>query len=112
MTAEERTKGDEDMTADPELQPDPGLCYGPPDKDHCCAYRYAKPGRRCPDHVSFYVKIPDGRGSDWRKARAACTAHLPDVIWQMQEDHGGGGPYAGVYLLSAVPLAPQEVTWP
>ncbi len=84
----------------------PELYYGPPDAEHYCAYQYKHkkfaPGTlRCPDHVSFYIKIPDGRGDDWRKARASCREHLGDVIWQMQEDHGGEGFYNGDYLLRA-----------
>lgn len=73
------------------------LYYGPPGKDNFCAYWYGRADRRCPNHIDFYVKLPDGRGSDWRKARAACAEHLPLVIWQMQEDHG----YHGDYLLRA-----------
>lgn len=83
-----------------------GLFYGPPDKDHYCAYRYTVAGQvrvdlRCPDQIEFYVKIPDGRGEDWRKAWAACSEHLPMVIWQMQEAYGGDGFYARDYLLRA-----------
>lgn len=82
------------------------LYYGPPDGDRFCAYSYTVAGQvrvdlRCPNRVDFYVKIPDGRGDDWRKARAACCEHLHMVIWQMQEDYGGGGFYAGDYLLRA-----------
>jgi hypothetical protein len=83
-----------------------GLYYGPPDKDHYCAYRYTVAGKprpdfRCPDDIGFYVKVPDGRGGDWRKARAACDEHLHLVIWQMQEAHGGEGFYDGDYLIRA-----------
>jgi hypothetical protein len=86
------------------------LYYGPPDKDHYCAFRYTKggvfqPELRCPDNISFYVKVPDGRSGDWRKARAACAEHLPSVIWQMQEDHGAGDSlYGGEYHLRAEEL--------
>jgi len=83
--------------------PAPELYYGPPTAQDYCAYQYTKGGRarpdlRCPDPIGFYVKIPDGRGEDWRKARAACFEHLPAVVWQMQDDHGG---YRGEYLLRA-----------
>ena len=80
----------------PEEQPE--LYYGPRTRDDYCARRYRHAGRQCPNQVDFYVKIPDGRGSDWRKARAACTEHLAEVIWQMQQDHGM---YDGEYLLRA-----------
>ena len=78
------------------------LYYGPPDADHCCAREYPMPGRRCPNHVDFYVKVPDGREDDWRKAWASCTEHLPQVIWQMQQAYGGEAPYQGEYLVRAV----------
>lgn len=74
------------------------LYYGPPRKDDYCVRQYKMAGRRCPNHIDFYVKVPDGRGDDWRKARAACAEHLADVIWQMQQDHSS---YAGDYLLRA-----------
>lgn len=83
-----------------------GLYYGPPDKDQFCSYAYVVAGRfrsdlRCPSHVEFHVKVPDGRGDDWRKAWAACTEHLHVVIWQMQDAHGGKEFYTGDYLLRA-----------
>lgn len=86
-------------------------------------------GYRCPNHIDFYVKIPDGRDAraetcpacggkirggscrdcgwvdtgselaDWRKAWAACYDHLPEVILQMQAAYGGDQPYEGEYLL-------------
>lgn len=69
-----------------------------------CAYDYGRADRQCPNPVSF----PDGRDDwpDWRKARAACLEHLPEVIWQMQHDHGH---YDGAYLLRAeqVPVRPR-----
>jgi len=87
------------------------LYYGPPDADNYCAYQYRgaftaipgtpRPVRRCPNHVDFYIKIPDGRGDDWRKAWASCIEHLHDVIWQMQEAYGGDRGYDGDYLLRA-----------
>lgn len=83
-----------------------GLYYGPPDKDHYCAYTYVKGGvrrydLRCPNQIDFYVKVPDGRGEDWRKAWAACTEHLPIVIWQMQEAYSKGSFYERSYELRA-----------
>src|SRR5882672_9431340 len=66
------------------------LYFGPPDAQRYCAFQYMKggklrPDRRCPNPISFYIKIPDGRGDDWRKAWASCADHLATVIWQMQE---------------------------
>jgi hypothetical protein len=92
------------------------LYFGPPDADNFCAFRYKGPvtgNRRCPNHVEFYVKIPDGRGVDWRKARAACSEHLHSVIWQMRQDYGGDAPYGGEYLLRAEGhwQMPEQRTW-
>lgn len=86
-----------------------GIYYGPPDAARYCAFQYSvggksRPDLRCPDPISFYVKLPDGRSADWRKARAACAEHLPSVIWQMQSDHGGDSLYGGEYQLRAEEL--------
>jgi len=81
------------------------LYYGPPDADRHCARQYKKAGYRCPNHIDFYVKIPDGRDGDWRKAWASCAEHLPVVIWQMQEAYGGEARYDGDYLLRANVIA-------
>jgi len=83
-----------------------GLYYGPPDADHHCAYLYIKGGQprfdlHCPNDIGFYVKIPDGRGDDWRKAWAACAEHLPIVIWQMQEAYSGRTFYEHSYVMRA-----------
>lgn len=83
-----------------------GLYYGPPDADHFCAFQYPVPGRRCPNWVDFHVKVPDGRGDDWRKAWAACVGHLAHVIWQMQLSYGA--PYGGDYLLRAAPPGKED----
>jgi len=86
------------------------LYYGPPDADRHCAFQYTQGGKlrtnlRCPGQISFYVKVPDGRSADWRKARAACAEHLPSVIWQMQSDHATGDSlYGGEYQLRAEEL--------
>jgi len=86
------------------------LYYGPPDKDHYCALQYTKggvlrPDLRCPNHISFYVKVPDGRSDDWRKAWASCAEHLATLIWQMQVAHGPGDSlYGGEYQLRAEEL--------
>ena len=73
------------------------LHYGPPTKNDRCAYQYRNRSYKCAKWVDFYVKVPDGRGDDWRKAWASCSEHLPRVIWQMQQMTG----YGGEYLLRA-----------
>ena len=86
------------------------LYFGPPDAQRYCAFQYMKggklrPDRRCPNPISFYIKIPDGRGDDWRKAWASCADHLATVIWQMQEMYGSGDSlYGGEYQLRAEEL--------
>lgn len=92
----------------------PELHFGPPDAQHRCAFQYSRPGiegaaqRRCPNHISFYIKVPDGRGDDWRKAWASCAEHLATVVWQMQTAYGAaygeGSLYTGEYQLRAEEL--------
>ncbi len=80
------------------------LYYGPPDAQHCCAFT-KKPGYRCPNNISFYIKIPDGRGDDWRKAWASCADHLATVIWNMQQAYSAEDSlYRGEYQLRAEEL--------
>jgi hypothetical protein len=69
-----------------------------------CAYAYfkngvARPDLVCPNPVDFTVKLDHQQD---RKARLSCFEHLPDVIWQMQKDHGR---YDGEYVLTARMLA-------
>lgn len=80
------------------------LYYGPPDATRCCAFTYKKPSYRCPNHISFYIKVPDGRSDDWRKAWASCAEHLATIIWQMQVAYGGEALYTGEYQLRAEEL--------
>jgi hypothetical protein len=81
------------------------LYFGPPTAQDCCAFTYKKPGYRCPNPISFYIKIPDGRGDDWRKAWAACADHLATVIWNMQQSYADEDSlYGGEYQLRAEEL--------
>ena len=108
------------MTAD-------DLYYGPPDAERFCVFTKKKPvpvpqpdgaasvtvlhGYRCPNHISFYIKVPDGRSDDWRKAWASCADHLATVIWEMQETYGGDSLYGGEYQLRAEELLWNPSTW-
>ncbi len=99
----------------------PDLYFGSPDAQHCCAFTKKKSvpvpqtvedaqvtvlhGYRCPNIISFYVKVPDGRSDDWRKAWAACADHLATVIWEMQQAYGEEGSlFTGEYQLRAEEL--------
>lgn len=65
---------------------------GDQDKDHYCAYAYKQAGRRCPNPVDFAIKVPDGRGGDWRKAQLSCYDHLAEVTCQVMRGHHAKGP--------------------